>query len=69
MTKEEQERDFSRANAKLEYLFGKRADIFIPPYSSFNLHTIEAMSDLNIRLFSTHADVSREQPIFTRAKH
>ena len=38
----------SLAIAKLEYLFGKRADIFIPPFNTFNLHTIEAMSDLNI---------------------
>ena len=46
LTKEEQKDDFSRANAKLEYLFGKRADIFIPPFNRFNIHTIEAMSDL-----------------------
>jgi peptidoglycan/xylan/chitin deacetylase (PgdA/CDA1 family) len=59
LTKEEQERDFSRANAKLEYLFDKRADIFIPPYNNFNLHTIEAMSDLNISVLSTHTDVEQ----------
>ncbi|HKH85768.1 MAG TPA: hypothetical protein VKA40_04390 [Nitrososphaera sp.] len=59
MTKEEQEDDFSRANAKLEYVFGKRADIFIPPFNRFNLHTIEAMSDLNISLFSTHPDLEQ----------
>ncbi|MFL6405205.1 MAG: polysaccharide deacetylase family protein [Nitrososphaeraceae archaeon] len=56
LTREEQKNDFSIANARLEYLFGKRADIFIPPFNDFNLHTIEAMSDLNIHLFSTHAD-------------
>lgn len=59
MTKEEQKDDFSKANAKLEYLFGKRADIFIPPFNRFNLHTIEAMSDLNISLFSTHPDAEK----------
>jgi peptidoglycan/xylan/chitin deacetylase (PgdA/CDA1 family) len=52
VSKEEQERDFSEARGKLEYLFNKRADIFIPPYNEFNLHTIEAMSDLNISLIS-----------------
>ena len=56
LTKDEQEEDFSRANAKLEYIFGKRADIFIPPFNDFNLHTIEAMADLNITLFSTSPD-------------
>jgi peptidoglycan/xylan/chitin deacetylase (PgdA/CDA1 family) len=59
MTKEEQEDDFRNASEKLEYLFGKRADIFIPPYNEFNLHTIEAMSDLNISVLSASPD--REQ--------
>ncbi len=56
LTKEEQVDDFSAANAKLEYLFSKRANIFIPPFNDFNLHTIEAMADLNISLFSTSPD-------------
>jgi peptidoglycan/xylan/chitin deacetylase (PgdA/CDA1 family) len=56
LTKEEQVDDFREAKGKLEYLFGKRADIFIPPFNEFNLHTIEAMSDLNISLFSTSPD-------------
>jgi Polysaccharide deacetylase len=56
LTKEEQIDDFSRANGKLEYLFGKRADVFIPPFNDFNRHTIEAMIDLNIPLFSTSPD-------------
>jgi peptidoglycan/xylan/chitin deacetylase (PgdA/CDA1 family) len=62
LTKEEQESDFSKARDKLEYLFGKRADIFIPPYNNFNLHTIEAMSDLNISLISGSPD--REEKTF-----
>jgi predicted deacetylase len=53
LTYEEQESDFRKASGKLEYLFGKKADIFIPPYNEFNLHTIEAMSDLNISVLST----------------
>jgi peptidoglycan/xylan/chitin deacetylase (PgdA/CDA1 family) len=60
LTKEEQIHDFSRANAKLEYLFGKRADVFIPPFNEFNLHTIEAMADLNITLFSTSPDSEQD---------
>ena len=53
MTEKEQKYDLSTANARLEYLFGKRSDIFVPPGNAFNLHTIEAMADLNISLFST----------------
>jgi hypothetical protein len=56
LTREEQTDDFSKANAKLEYLFGKRAEVFIPPFNDFNLHTIEAMSDLYMPLFSTSPD-------------
>jgi peptidoglycan/xylan/chitin deacetylase (PgdA/CDA1 family) len=59
LTKEEQEYDFSLANGKLEYLFGKRADIFIPPGNEFNRHTIEAMADLNITLFSTSPNAEK----------
>jgi peptidoglycan/xylan/chitin deacetylase (PgdA/CDA1 family) len=62
LTKEEQESNFSEARGKLEYLFGKRANIFIPPYNEFNLHTIEAMSDLNISLISSSPD--EEQTTF-----
>ena len=54
LTKEEQINDFSFAKGKLEYLFGKRADIFIPPGNEFNLHTIEVMADLNITLLSSN---------------
>jgi peptidoglycan/xylan/chitin deacetylase (PgdA/CDA1 family) len=53
LTYEEQEGDFRKASGKLEYLFGKKADIFIPPFNEFNLHTIEALSDLDISLLST----------------
>ena len=61
-TKEEQESELGKANDKLEYLFGKRANIFMPPYNEFNPHTIEAMSDLNISVLSTGPD--KEQEVF-----
>jgi peptidoglycan/xylan/chitin deacetylase (PgdA/CDA1 family) len=54
LTKGEQVNDLSFAKGKLEYLFSKRADIFIPPGSEFNLHTIEVMADLNITLLSSN---------------
>jgi peptidoglycan/xylan/chitin deacetylase (PgdA/CDA1 family) len=53
LTKEEQVNDFIKANERLEILFDKRSDIVVPPFNEFNLHTIEAMSELNISLFST----------------
>ena len=59
LSREEQEHDFSMAKGKLEYLFGKKVDIFIPPFNNFNLHTIEALSDLHISVFSTHPDTEQ----------
>src|SRR5919204_3126867 len=56
LTKEEQESDLSKAKGKLEYLFGKRSHIFMPPHNKFDLDTIEAMSDLNISVLSTSPD-------------
>jgi hypothetical protein len=53
LTKEEQVNDFIKANERLEILFDKRSDIVVPPFNEFNLHTIEAMSDLNISALST----------------
>jgi peptidoglycan/xylan/chitin deacetylase (PgdA/CDA1 family) len=54
LTKEEHKSDFIKANEKLEDLFGKRADVFLAPMNKFNLHTIEAISELNISVLSTH---------------
>jgi peptidoglycan/xylan/chitin deacetylase (PgdA/CDA1 family) len=59
LSREEQESEFSKANGKLEYLFGKRADIFDPPYNNFNLNTIEALSDQNISMLSSSPDTER----------
>jgi hypothetical protein len=66
LTKEEHKNDFIEANTKLEYIFGQRADIFIPPFNEFSFHTIEAMADLNITLFSTSPD--SEQRVFNPYK-
>ena len=56
LTKEAQESDLSKAKGKLEYLFGKRSDIFMPPHNKFDLDTIEAMSHLNMSVLSTSPD-------------
>ena len=64
LTKKEELNDFSKANAKLEYLLGKRADIFLPPFNDFNLYTIEAMADLDITLLSAspHSERTTSNP-------
>src|SRR5919198_67529 len=66
LSKEEQESDFAKAKGKLEYLFDKTPYVFIPPYNNFNLHTIEALSDLNISLISSSPD--EEQTTFNPYK-
>jgi hypothetical protein len=53
LTKEEQETDLIKAEEKLEDLFEKRANIFIPPFNNFNADTIEVLSELNISVLST----------------
>jgi peptidoglycan/xylan/chitin deacetylase (PgdA/CDA1 family) len=64
LTKKEELNDFSKANAKLEYLLGKRADIFLPTFNEFNLYTIEAMADLDITLLSAspHSERTTTNP-------
>jgi hypothetical protein len=60
MTKEEQLNDFNKAKGKLEYLFGKKVDVFLPPFNDFNLYTIETLSDLNITLFSASPESEQD---------
>jgi hypothetical protein len=69
LTKEEQVNDFIKANERLEILFGKRSDILIPPFNEFNLHTIEAMSEVNISLLSTthHSENITSNPYKSQA--
>jgi peptidoglycan/xylan/chitin deacetylase (PgdA/CDA1 family) len=66
LSREEQESEFTKAKGKLEYLFGKTVNVFIPPYNNFNLHTIEALSDLNISIISSSPD--EEQKTFNPYK-
>ena len=42
----------SKANDRMQDLFGKPSEIFIPPYDVFNNYTIKAMSQLGIRVIS-----------------
>ena len=51
---ENQQRDsLSKANAKMERLFGAKSIVSIPPYDVFNNDTIKAMGELGIKIISS----------------
>jgi len=51
---ENQKRDsLSKANAKMERLFGAKSVVSIPPYDVFNNDTIKAMGQLGIKIISS----------------
>jgi Polysaccharide deacetylase len=51
---ESQQRDsLSKANAKMERLFGVKSIVSIPPYDVFNNDTIKAMEELGIKIISS----------------
>jgi 3D (Asp-Asp-Asp) domain-containing protein len=47
-----------KANQKMQLLFGKASEIFIPPYDTFNNVTVETMTSLGLRILSS--DMSNE---------
>ena len=49
---QEQLNQLSDANQRMQDLFGRRSDVFIPPYDFFNKYTIDAMAKLGIRIIS-----------------
>ena len=49
---QEQLNQLSDANQRMQDLFGKPSDVFIPPYDFFNNYTIDAMTKLGIRIIS-----------------
>jgi peptidoglycan/xylan/chitin deacetylase (PgdA/CDA1 family) len=48
-----QQHSLSKANKKMQHLFGKPSNIFIPPYTLFNESTLVAMRKLGIDIFSS----------------
>jgi peptidoglycan/xylan/chitin deacetylase (PgdA/CDA1 family) len=51
---EQQQRDsLSKANAKMERLFGTKSIVSIPPYGIFNNDTLKAMGQLGIKIISS----------------
>jgi peptidoglycan/xylan/chitin deacetylase (PgdA/CDA1 family) len=52
----EQKNSLYKANEKMQLLFGKRSDIFIPPYNRFNNATLNAINELGIKIISSSVD-------------
>jgi peptidoglycan/xylan/chitin deacetylase (PgdA/CDA1 family) len=53
LSEEQQRSTLHTANKKMLELFGNSSDIFIPPYTYFDSQTINAMSDLGIKVLSS----------------
>jgi peptidoglycan/xylan/chitin deacetylase (PgdA/CDA1 family) len=56
----EQKNSLYKANEKMELLFGKRSDIFIPPYNKFNNATLNAINELGIKILSSSIEDENE---------
>jgi peptidoglycan/xylan/chitin deacetylase (PgdA/CDA1 family) len=52
LSPQEQLNQLSNANQRMQSLFGKPSNVFIPPYDVFNNYTIDAMTKLGIRIIS-----------------
>jgi peptidoglycan/xylan/chitin deacetylase (PgdA/CDA1 family) len=50
-----QESTLVQANQKMDRIFGRTSEIFIPPFNKFNNSTLKAMSDLGLRILSSSA--------------
>lgn len=69
LNKKEQKNSLTLANQKMERLFGKKSEIFIPPKNLFNDATVKAMDRINLNILSSSIDVeynyNKGQSIFT----
>jgi peptidoglycan/xylan/chitin deacetylase (PgdA/CDA1 family) len=54
LTQQEQKSSLYNANEKMELLFGKRSDVFVPPYNKFNNITLDVMKELGIKIISSN---------------
>lgn len=52
LSPQEQLNQLSYANQRMQDLFGKLSEVFIPPYDVFNNYTIDAMTKLGIKIIS-----------------
>ena len=46
---------------KIEHIFGRCPQVFIPPYNSFNEHTLQAMKRLGISVLSSELDLDENE--------
>lgn len=56
MSQKQQANSLSKANVKMQSLFGKTSDIFIPPYGVFNNATLRAMKQSGLKILSSEVD-------------
>jgi peptidoglycan/xylan/chitin deacetylase (PgdA/CDA1 family) len=52
-SEQEQKSSLYKANERMQTIFGKRSDIFIPPYNKFNNDTLNAIKELGIKIMSS----------------
>ena len=53
LSEQEQKSSLYKANERMKSIFGKKSDIFIPPYNKFNNDTINAIRELGIKIMSS----------------
>ena len=56
MSEKQQASSLSKANMKMQSLFGKTSDIFIPPYNVFNNATLKAMKQSGLKIIASDVD-------------
>ena len=54
LSEEEQRNSLYDSNRKMNALFGKASEIFIPPYNAFNYDTINAMKQANMKIINAN---------------
>jgi peptidoglycan/xylan/chitin deacetylase (PgdA/CDA1 family) len=53
LSEQEQKSSLKKANERMQMIFGKKSDIFIPPYNKFNNATVSAIKELGIKIMSS----------------
>ncbi len=53
LSEQEQKSSLYKANERMQMIFGKTSDIFIPPYNKFNNDTLNAIKELGIKIMSS----------------
>src|SRR5581483_2750351 len=53
---QDQKNTLQMANQKIQDIWGRKSNIFIPPYNSYNLDTLNATSQLSLKIISSEFD-------------